>query len=370
MSQKCVVNLSFSGAWGGLEMSSVKMTRLFKEAGYHSFEICTPDSPIHKALQEQGLEARTAASRAYFSPQTTGKIRNWIRESGAQAVFIHSMRDIWLVSPALWGMPEVKLFGFARMFFKDISKKDFLHTRVYGRLNRMIALSHIQKNYLVKCLPVPDEKFTVIPNGVDTERFQPRPRREDIRQSWGVKPEEKLFGLIGRLDQKKGSLEFVEAAAEVIRQAPHTKFVLVGGNTLGEGEFDQLVRRRLNELNLGDRVILTDFRKDIPDVMNALDVFVMPSYEENFANVLLEALASGLPTIGTNAGGTPEILDSGETGVLCEPCSSQSLAQAMLKLMSPAVAEGYATQARRKALEVYDMKKVFARIEALVSGPL
>lgn len=347
-------------------MSSVKMTRLFAQKGLRSFEICEPDSPIHRALQEQNLESKTLRTRKYLSPTATLSIRRWVRENQVCAIFLHSMRDIWLVTPALWGMPEVKMFGFARMFFKDVNKKDFLHTKMYGRLNKMIALSHIQKNYLAKCLPIPDEKFVVIPNGVDTERFQPRPRRDDIRTSWGVKPEHKLFGLIGRLDRQKGSLEFVEAAAQVLQSHAQARFVLVGGNTLGEGEFDQLVRRRLNELRLENKVLLTDFRKDIPDVMNALDIFVMPSYEENFANVLLEALASGLPVIGTNSGGTPEILDDGKTGVLCAPQNSASLSEAMKVLLSPETATEYGRRARAKALAEYDMNHVFARIESLV----
>lgn len=349
-------------------MSSVKMTRLFAQNGYPSFEICEPDSPIQKALQEQNLEAKTVRSAKYFSPTATLQVRRWIQENNVRAIFLHHMKDIWLVRPALYGMPHVKLFGFARMFFKNVNKKDLLHSHLYGRLDKMIALSHIQKGFLQACLPVDDAHFTVIPNGVDTERFQPRPRRQDIRDAWGVGREHTLFGLIGRLDKQKGSLEFVEAAAQVATTNPSARFVLVGGNTLGEGEFDQLVRERLKSLNLGDKVLLTDFRKDIPEVMNALDVFVMPSYEENFGNVLLEALASGLPTIGTNSGGTPEILDQGKTGLLCEPRSAEALAQAMLKIMQPAVTEDLSQRARTKAEHEYDMKRVFERIEALVTN--
>ena len=115
-----VVNLSFSGAWGGLEMSSVKMTRLFAHAGHNSFAICQPDTPIYEALTQQNLAAKTVAARNYVSIQTTRAIRRWIRENDVNALFIHSMKDIWLVTPALWGMPDVKLFAFARMFIRNI----------------------------------------------------------------------------------------------------------------------------------------------------------------------------------------------------------------------------------------------------------
>lgn len=371
MSKPAVLNICFSRAWGGLEMSSVKMTRLFHQAGYDSLEVCPPDSAIEQALKEQNLSHLPLANKDYVSPKTTIALRRLVRERQIKAVFLHSLRDIWLVTPALWGLPEVRLFGFARMFFKDVNKKDLGHRLMYSRLNKMIALSQVQKSYLARCLPVQEDRFIVIPNGVDIERFRPRPPREDIRSGWGCDSTHILFGLIGRLDRQKGSLEFVEAAAEVLKTYPQARFVLVGGNTIDGQvhEFDREVRQRIRDLDLPPQtVILTDFRRDIPEVLNTLDVFVMPSYEENFANVLLEALASGVPCIGTDSGGTPEILDHGRTGLLCEPKSSPALAQAMAKLIrEPHLRSELATAARSKALGEYDMKKVFGRIEALVT---
>lgn len=347
-------------------MSSVKYTRLFSEAGHQSIEICQPGSPIEKALTEAHLESRTVSARNYISPPTTFFIRRQIEERRVNALFLHAMKDIWLAAPALWNQPQVKLFGFARMFLRGVNKNDFLHRRLYGRLNKMIALSHEQKRLLLDCLPVPEDKYVVIPNGVDVDRFQPRHRRDDIRASWGVGPTDFLFGLIGRLDRQKGSLEFVEAAAEVTKQFPQARFVMVGGNTLGEEQFDSLIRARLHELKLTQKVTLTDFRKDIPDVMNALDTFVMPSYEENFANVMLEALASGVPCIGTNSGGTPEILSFGKAGLLCEPRSSESLAASMAELLKEAsLAEKLKFAARQKALTEYDIRVVFKKVEEL-----
>lgn len=348
-------------------MSTVKMTRLFHQAGFESYGICQPDSPIEKALIEQNLPRISMTAKNYVSPKTTWRLRQVADELSVKAIFLHSMRDIWLVTPALARRPDIKLFGFARMFFKDISKKDFGHKVMYSRLNKMIALSEIQKRHLADCLPVRPENFVVIPNGVDTHRFQPRPRREDIRSEWGITNDQILFGLIGRLDRKKGSFEFVEAAAEILSHHPKARFVMVGGNTVGESEVDREVKSRLKDLSLEEKVILTDFRSDIPDVMNALDVFVMPSYEENFANVMLEALASGLPSIGTDAGGTPEILSYGDAGLLCQPESARSLAQAMDQLIrDPNLRRSLSEKARVKALAEYDIAKVFNRIEALI----
>lgn len=367
MSNLNVANLSFSTAWGGLEMSTVKITRLFKEAGHRSVGICQPETPIARALAEQGLDLRTVKARNYFAPSAIKFVREHVDHEKLDALFLHSMKDIWHASPALWGRPKVKLFGFARMFLRGVKKKDFLHRRLYSRIDRMIALSRAQKDLLIECLPVPEDRYVIIPNGVDVTRFQPRPKREDIRHAWGVDDEHYLFGLIGRLDRQKGSMEFVEAAAEVLRTFPNARFVMVGGNTLGEEEFDRLILDRLRALSLTGVVKLTDFRKDIPAVMNALDAFVMPSYEENFANVMLEALASGLPCIGTRSGGTPELLGHGQAGLLCTPQSALSLSESMAQLLSdPDLNVRLRVHARERALNEYDMSLIFRRIEDLV----
>ena len=367
MSHVPVLNVCLSNSWGGLEMSAVKMTRLFHEAGHPSLGVCRPDSAIERTLHDLGLTHEALTPARYFAPRATLRLRRLIDERGVRAIFLHSLKDLWLVAPALWRRPHVKLFGFARMFVRNVDKKDFLHGRLYGRMDRLIALSHPQRDELLNCLPVKPEQVIVIPNGVDSTRFAPRPRRDDLRQSWGVTPEQTLFGLIGRFDVQKGSLEFVEAAARVLDHHPQARFVMVGENTRDEGDFDRLIRRRVEELGLANRVILTEFRRDVEAVMNALDVFVMPSYEENFGNVLLEGLSSGLPCIGTDSGGTPEILSGGAVGELCQPRSAIDLARAVIRLLDdPAHARALGARARAKVEAEYEMGKVFARVRALV----
>ena len=350
-------------------MSSIKMTRLFQNAGRPSFHLCAPGSAIETALGEQGLDHVALAAGRYLAPRASYAIRRIVRRRNVRAIFLHALKDLWTVAPALVGLPEVRLYGFARMFVRGVNKKDFLHGRLYSRLDQLIALSHPQRAELLKCLPIRPDRVTVIPNGVDTERFQPRARAETLRAEWGVTPGQTLFGLVGRFDEQKGSLEFVDAAALVLRDHPGARFVMIGENTHGEDDYDQRVRARVSELGLGEKVILTAFRRDVPAVMNALDVFVMPSYEENFGNVLLEAMSSGLATIGTDSGGTPEILSGGAVGLLCQPRSAVDLARAAARLMAePDLIKDLGQRARAKALAEYDMDVVFRRILALTGA--
>ena len=350
------------------------MARLFRQDGYPSFAACERGSPIEQSLRNEKIECLSLQTKNYVSPNSTWALRQKIIEWRIQAIFLHSLKDVWLVAPALWGLHHLKLFGFARMFLKNVSKKDLGHRLVYSRLDHIIALSEIQKLHLIECLPVPADRFIVIPNGVDCQKFQPRARREDIRSEWHVGANDFLFGLTGRLDRQKGSIEFVDAAQTVFKKHPNARFVLVGGNTHGESDIAAEVRRRLSPWAYGSTtkspaiVTLSDFRDDVAQVLNAFDAFVMPSYEENFGNVLLEAMASGLPCIGTQSGGTPEMLAQGDAGLLCQPRSTDSLAQAMTALLeSSDLRQKLAQAARARALAEYDINKIFRRIQQLVN---
>ncbi len=358
-----IASVSFSGAWGGLEMSTIKYAKLFKESVFESFGICHSGSPIEKAFRENKISALSLTPNSYFSPRATMAIRRFLIENEIQHVFMHSLKDLWIVVPALLGLHQIKLVGFARMFIRGISKKDILHKALYSRLNKLIALSQVQADLLLECLPLKAEQLVVIPNGVDTDRFRPGPQSAEIRKTLGAASGDILFGLIGRLDRQKGSLEFVEAAATVAGQFPNARFAMIGCDTLGDDPFKQTVLEQINQLGLEDKITLTGHRTDIPELLKALDVFVMPSYEENFANVLLEALASGLPCISTQAGGTPEMLDGGQAGLLCEPKSKDSLANAMnILIQSPERRSALGQAARRRAESVYDINVVLAKV--------
>lgn len=362
-----VAQMCLTNSWGGLEMSTLKWAKQFAQHGHISVGVCRKNSPIAEQFSQLKFPNCQIEPGKYFSPLASRKIGKFLDQQKVQILFLHNLRDLWIAYPALIRRPHIRLFGFARMFIRDVNKKDFLHKLIYSRMEKLITLSQIQKSYLLNCLPLREDQYVVIPNGIDTNYFQPQSSQLEVRKSLGASPGETLIGLIGRLDRQKGQIEFIEAAFQISRKHPNTKFVLIGAETAGESGISQEINKLIHRYGLEQQVRLTDFRKDVPEVMNALDIFVMPSYEENFGNVLLEAMASGRPCIGTNSGGTPEIIDHGRTGLLVEPKSATSLAQGLEKLLSdPSWAASLGKSARRKAVETYDLESVFQRVNALI----
>jgi glycosyltransferase involved in cell wall biosynthesis len=363
-----IAQLCFSKAKGGLELSALKLTEDFHREGFKSVCICRTgtflaETAAAKNLTTFGLNPHSG----YFSPSTSLKLRRFIKDRGVTAVFVHTLRDLWLLTPALWGLPKVRVVGFAHMFISDVNKKDFFHRLMYASLDRLVVMTLAQKEGLLKCLPVPDEKYLLIPNGVDTRKFSPGPKDEGILRQWGVENGETVVGYVGRLDPQKGVFEFAEAAAS-LKHRRDLKFIMVGDDTLPSQPTKNRLIARLSELGLRDRLKLIPFNDQVPALMRNFDLFVMPSYEECFGLVLIEAMATGLACVSTQAGGPPEILDHGTKGMLIPPRSAEALTGAITELLEhPQKRKSLGEEARKRAVEVFDSRLVFEKIKSLVS---
>ena len=187
-----------------------------------------------------------------------------------------------------------------------------------------------------------------------------------------IKEDEPLVGLIGRLDQGKGQEELIYAAYEVVKEFPACKFLMVGEETQGEERgFLNKIKNLIEKFHLENKVILAGFRSDTPEILKAVDIFVLPSYKENFSNSLLEAMAMRIPIVATNSGGNPEILDYGNCAILIPPREASPLAKAIKEyLKNPDFAENMASKARKKVEEAYDLNLVLDKIEDLYLNSL
>lgn len=354
-------------------MSSLKMTKYFLDRGHRSFCLCKKESELHRNLRRNRLPHFSLKILSHYSPGSILRIRRLVKENDIDIVHCHFTHDLWLLAPALWKLPQVKLFATCHMLFSRIKKKDWGHRLIYRRLKKTIALTWMAREFHLKCLPLSSEDMVVIPNGVDLSRFSPEKyNRNSIRKEFMIKEGEPLVGLIGRLDQSKGQEELVYAASEVVKKFPACKFLIVGEETKGGGKgFLNKIQNLIKELHLQDNIIMTGFRTDTPEVLKALDIFVFPSYKETFGISLLEAMAMGLPIVATDLGGPPEILDYGSCALLIPPREAPPLAEAIKRYLKfPNFAQKMATNARKRVEEYYDINLVLSKIEKLYSDSL
>jgi len=187
------------------------------------------------------------------------------------------------------------------------------------RADRVICVSEALAGKVIE-LGVPCKRVTVIHNGVDTDKFHPGPPRpRGHRLLW-----------VGRLSPEKGLKYLIEALPLVRERVPDVHLTLVG-----EGSQEEALRSQAEALGVADAISFAGPRPhdDIPELMRQADLFVLPSLNEGFGIVLIEAMASGLPIVASDTGGIPEIVEHGRTGVLVPPGESDSLAWAIMEVL-------------------------------------
>jgi glycosyltransferase involved in cell wall biosynthesis len=177
---------------------------------------------------------------------------------------------------------------------------------------------------------VPDDTIEVIPNGLDFAELGAEAPLGGLREEIGVAPHELLVGAVGRLSPQKGLDHLVRAAAEL---APRRdlRFVIVG-----EGPLRADIERQIQEHGLEGRVLLLGRRDDVPQILGALDIFVLPSLREGTPMALLEAMGAGVAAIASDVGGVRDVVDEGRTGLMVPSADASALARAIARLADDA----------------------------------
>lgn len=175
--------------------------------------------------------------------------------------------------------------------------------------------------------------IVVIRNGVDLARFDGRPAGERIRAEFGLAPGTPLVTVVSRLTRLKGLEYFLEAAAALKPRYPQARFLLVGETSPHDRQYLTELKDLAAAYGVADRVIFTGLRSDVPALLGAADVAVMPSLNEALSNVLLESMAAAAPLVATRVGGTPEAVIDGQTGLLIEPGDAGAITRAVARLL-------------------------------------
>jgi glycosyltransferase involved in cell wall biosynthesis len=202
------------------------------------------------------------------------------------------------------------------------------------------------------------KKMRVIHTGIPLERWQPDRGRHDTRAALGFTDADIVVGTTSRLgEQRKGVAEFIDMAGLVARSYPRARFVIVG-----DGSLRPQLESRAAQRGLGDRITFTGWRSDVPELVAAMDVFVMSSLFEGGPTSVLEAMTMGKPVVATSVGMVPEVIEHGRAGLVVPPGSAASLADAVSRLLADDAARGaMADAARAHALAEFSIERMIDR---------
>lgn len=346
-------------SFGGTEGQFVEVARGLDRGRWDVDVACIrAEGPLRSRLESVGLRPWSCGGGSFKSPRIGLAVLNLARHLRARKVSIVHCFDFY--SNAL-GVPAARL---ARVPAVIASQRDLGNLRPWHERRIQAAMLRLATHVMVNSDAIAERlartraarsgRLTVIRNGVDLQRFGP-PLHSAVR------PKGPTVGVLANLRPEKGLRQLVEAAALVKQRAPETSFAI-----WGEGPLRSELEARVRALGLVDTVRLHGSTREPENALRQCDMLVLPSLSEASSNVVLEAMASGVPVVATRVGGTPALVSHGETGLLVPPGDPRALADAIVKLVqTPGLAEQLAAGARARALAEFGMNRMLERIDDL-----
>ncbi|NOG84882.1 MAG: glycosyltransferase family 1 protein [Candidatus Scalindua sp. SCAELEC01] len=245
-------------------------------------------------------------------------------------------------------------------YFSRLTTKAFVLLEKFAAqfTDKIITLSIRGKKRFLEQGIGEERRIKHIYNGIDFKKFT---RTEDKRGEFGLRKDDFVCATIGRLVPVKGHSCLLKAIRRVVQVIPQAKFLFVG-----DGPQRQRLEQEIIVLELENNVSLLGARTDIAEILFCIDLFLLPSINEGFGIVLVEAMAMGKPIVATNVGGIPEIVKDGTTGILVSPKDDEALSSSIIKLhKNPGLALKMGQAGYRRAKRLFDIESTVLKYEEL-----
>lgn len=338
--------------------------------------LSSPRYTFHFVTHQESLFCQEARRRGYpvtvvdmtrrFNPLSLYKLTRFFKDeridlvhtNGARMNFYGRLAAHWAGAQHICSTVHNSLYDYPIGKLKlAVYVKTDVWTARYAQ--RIITVAEALARDLRDKYGIPAEKILTIHNGIDLSELEPTRSREAVRDDLGIPPDSPLVGAIGRMTHQKGFTYLLQALPALIERVPKTQCLLVGDGPL-RGELE----REAVQLGLLDRCIFTGLRTDIPDLLTAIDVFVLPSLSEGFPMVLLEAMGMRQPVVATAVSGNPELIEHGRTGLLVSSADPPGLATAMTWLLEhPHEAETIGQAAQSIVEQQFTVTKMVEKTE-------
>jgi glycosyltransferase involved in cell wall biosynthesis len=383
MRARTILYLAFHARPGGAELYLVSLLEALDRTRFAPLVAFGEPGPLAARLEALDVRVATvpmrylirgardpirAAGNAAAFARTTAALADLARRERAE--LLHAVDE-----PALKYGPVARITG-----TRAIATLPDALLPPYGALHRRAIVWTARRFYdrvvvpseanrrLAVAAGMGEERVRTLHTGIDVERFSTaREARERLRRSFGIEADAPLVGAIGRFDPLKGQDVLVDAMAIVLRSLPQARCALVGDAVFeGEADWKRAVEHRVQARELEGKVFLTGWSDDVVPWLGAFDLLVHPSTRhDSLPTSVLEAMAAGLPVVGSREGGLPELVEEGATGWLVPPRDANALAQTLLDALSDRDRlRAYGAAARARARR-FDRRDHVARLAEL-----
>jgi len=351
-------------AYGGAETQLVNLATSLKKRGWE-VRVVSMLSPqtFTEELKEAGIPLSTLnMRRGVADPRAVFRLVKILREWRPDIVHSHMIHANLLarVTRLFYKIPV--LISTAHSIDEGGRWREIAYRLTDSLADLTTNVSQAAVERYIRVGAAPKDKIIFVPNGIDTSRFKPdRDTGWRLRNELGI-DNYFVWLAVGRFEAAKDYPNMLQAFKMVVDKKQDTLLLLAG-----QGSLLEETRKLANELDLEDKVRFLGVRRDVPDLMNAADAYVMSSAWEGMPMVLLEAEACGLPVVATDVGGNSEVILNNKSGYIVPPGDSEALAAAMMKMMALPEAERRAMgRAGRAHIEAnYSLERVVDQWEGL-----
>ena len=326
-----IVHVSTPRSWRGGEQQLVYLAERLLALGAPQLVVSPPGSAVERACGERGIPHRALRRRASVDPLFARALAQ--AAEGARGAIVHAHdphgHTAAVLAAAAFRL-RVPIVVHRRVDF-PIGRGRFSRWKYdHPAVRRIICVSRAIAEVLRPDLR-DASRLRVVHSASDPARFAGARPDGRLRREHGIPPGVPLVGNVAALAGHKDYFTFVDTAARVLGSGLDARFFAIG-----DGPLRDEIARYVRERGLEGRVILTGFRGDVPAILPELDVFLFTSREEGLGSSLLDAFASRVPVVATAAGGIPEIVADGETGLLARPRDADALAAAVRRVLGDA----------------------------------
>jgi sugar transferase (PEP-CTERM/EpsH1 system associated) len=348
---------------GGLETVAVELANSLEPTRFESsvISLATPD-PRQNNLQTTRVRLVALHKPEGNHPAVIYHLYRALRALRPHIVQTHNWGTLLegIIAAKCAGVPLVihAEHGTIQGSWGRLAMQRFLWRRVH----KVLCVSQAHRQRLAEAVGFPSDRLMPILNGVDINAFTPRPAdKEAIRADMGLELDPLYIGTVGNLRPVKNQTLLLQAAQQVCAKHHQVRVVIIG-----DGPLREQLMRTAEELGIHKQVRLLGARAEIPDLLNALDIFVLPSLSEGLPMSILEAMACGLPVVATSVGGVPEVVVDGETGLLVPSQDVWQLVGALETLVQQATTRlKLGQQGRQRAVEYFSLPRMVHEYQTL-----
>lgn len=357
------LHIDTARTWRGGQNQVLVTVLGLRALGHRTMLVAHPDGVLRERARE-GLDLLPLAPRGELDLGAAWRLSRALRRLRPDIVHAHDSHGVAMAATALsmsTAAPKPPLVAARRVDFH--LRGNALSRWKYRQVDCFICVSEAIRAMIIAD-GVPPARVVTVNEGIDLAHVDAAPVAALHEELW-LPHHAPIVGNVAALVPHKGQRYLIDAAAAVIRAVPDARFVIAG-----EGELRQALERQIRELGLHKHVHLLGFRPDVLSLHKAFDVFVLSSVTEGLGTSLLDAMACGKPIAATTAGGIPEVVEHGITGLLVPPRDAATLAETLISLLQdPALRARLGVNGRRAALQrfssermVQDTLRVYQRV--------